>query len=424
MFCTNGIGYSLKCAGIHGGELVKKQPSSSLLEVTDQIHGLDHVYFSTYHHALRDGPKDTVSQYLRDFNDGVEPQTSRWISFAAPLICSAGPFDVIVRVLRSGELSASGTSALDRLCTAIALQSGAIYSPERLVKTRTTRTLQGLGGRAAHRKELAGAYAFEGSAVKAGARILVVDDILTTGSTLEIVASAIKKSLPDAGVVGFVLGKTDGTSSNAHLDPAFFVSTEESSTADPVVAAPMKASTPRKVVQGRVPAQKKRRPIPLTEAPIPAAKERSSVMVYVFGIALTFVIIGAIVPLRSDRTTRPSESTVLESFPPPELTQRENLQTEVTAESSPSAAESPRPVAEWKNLRPGIVNLPAVGLRKNHSLESKIIPRAAVRNGEKIEIVTKFSPDSGPDWLQIRTKSGKVGWIIASGVKEKKTKSI
>jgi hypothetical protein len=422
MFCTNGIGYSLKCAGIHGGELVKKQPSNGLLEVTDQIHGLDHVYFSAYHHALRAGPKDTVSQYLRDFNEGVEPQTSRWISFAAPLICSAGPFDVIVRVLRSGELAADGTSALDRLCKTIALQSGAIYAPERLVKTRTTRTLQGLGGRTAHRKELAGAYAFEGSAIKAGARILVVDDILTTGSTLEAIASAIKKSLPDAGVVGFVLGKTDGISSNAHLDPAFFVSPEESSTADPVVAPPMKASTPRKVVQRRVPAQKKRRSILPTEALVPQAKERSSVIVYVFGIALTFVILGAIVPLRSDRTTRLPESIMLESFPPPELIQRENPQTEVTAERSPAAAESRRPAAEWKNLRPGIVNVPAVGLRKNHSLESTIIPRAAVRNGDKIEIVTTFSPDCGPDWLQIRTKSGKVGWIIASGVKEQKTK--
>lgn len=410
--------------GIHEGELVNTQPSSSLFEVTDEIQGLDHVYFSAYHHASRAGYQDTISQYLRDFNQEVEPQTSRWIAFAAPLICSAGPFDVIVRVLRSAELSVDGTSALDRLCRAIALHSGATYAPERLVKTRTTRTLQGLGGRAAHRKELDGAFAFEASAIRAGARILVVDDILTTGSTLEAIASAIKKSLPDSEIVGFVLGKTDGTLSNAHLDPGYFVATEESSPVNSGEVTRMKAPTARKVAQRKVSAQKKRKPIPPAKAPVPAAKKRSSLMVYVFGVGLAFVILGAIVPLRSGKATRPAESTVLESFPPPELILSGTEQTEAPAESPKAAAEGSRPAAERKNLRPGIVNVPAVGLRKNHSLESKTIPSAAVRNGDLIEIVGRFSPDSGPGWLQIRTKSGRVGWIIASGVKEQKTKTM
>ncbi len=403
---------------------MKKQPSSNLFEVSGGEHGLGHVYFCAYHHALRTGHADTISQYLRDFNEGIEPQTSRWISFAAPLICSAGPFDVVVRVLRSGELAADGTSGLDRLCTAIALQSGATYAPGRLVKTRTTRALQGLGGRAAHRKELDGAYVFDGSAVKAGARILVVDDILTTGSTLEAVASAIHTSLPDSEIVGFVLGKTDGTSSNAHLDPGFFVASGDRPAVDPEEITRMKASASRKAQQRKTTVQKKRRPIPPAKAPVPAAKQRSSVMVYVFGVALTFVILGAIVPLRSSRTTRPAESAVLESFPPPELISREVQQTGVSAESPRTPEDNPRPAAERKNLRPGIVNVPAVGLRKNHSLESKVIPKAAVRHGDRIEIVSKFSPESGPGWLQVRTQSGKVGWIIASGVKEQKTKNL
>jgi hypothetical protein len=424
MFCVIGIGYSMNSCGIHGGTFVKTQPFSNLLEVSDQIHGLDHVYFSAYHHASRTGYQDTISQYLRDFNEGVEPQTSRWISFAAPLICSAGPFDVIVRVLRSGELSADGTSALDRLCKTIALQSGATYAPERLVKTRKTRTLQGLGGRAAHRKELDGAFVFEGSAIRARARILVVDDILTTGSTLEVVASAIKKSLPDSEILGFVLGKTDGTSSNAHLNPGYFDATGENSPANPSVATRMKAAMARNVAQRKVSTPKKRKPMPPAKAPVPATKERSSVMAYVLGVALTFAILGAIVPLGSGKVTRPAESIVLESFPPPEVMQPQTEQTSIPAGSHQAAAESSRPAAERKNLRPGIVNVPAVGLRKNHSLESKILPSAAVRNGDIIEIVSRFSPDSGPGWLQIRTRSGRIGWIIASGVKEQKTKSM
>ena len=411
-------------AGIHKGELVKTQHSNNLLEVSEDIHGLDHVYFCAYHHVPRTGHHDMISQYLRDFNEGVEPQISRWISLAASLICSAGPFDAIVRVLRSGEVSADGMSPLDRLCKTIALQSGATYAPERLVKTRTTRPLQGLGGRTAHRKELEGAFAFEGSAIGAGARILVVDDILTTGSTLEVVASAIKKPLPDSRIIGFVLGKTDGTSSNAHLDPGYFVATEENSPVNFGEVTGMKAPTARKVMQRKASAQKKRRPVPSTKAPIPTAKKRSSVMVYVFGVGLTFVILGAIVPLQTGKTTWLAESTVLESFPPPEMIQPETEQTEVPAENPNAGAERSRPAAERKNLHPGIVNVPAVGLRKNHSLESKIIPSAAVRNGDIVEIVSRFSPGSGPGWMQIRTKSGRVGWIIASGVKEQRAKNM
>ncbi len=403
---------------------MKAQPSSNLFEVYGRIHGLEHVYFCSYHHTVRAGHQDMISQYLRDFNEGIEPQTSRWISFAAPLICSAGPFDVVVRVLRSGELAADGISTLDRLCKTIALESGATYAPGRLVKTRTTRTLQGLGGRAAHRKELDGAYVFDGTAIKAGARILVVDDILTTGSTLEVVSSAIKKSLPDSEIAGFVLGKTDAMSSNAHLDPGFFVAPEDNPGADPGEITRMKASATRKAPQRKSPVQKKRRPMPPAKVPVPATKEKSSVMVYVFSFALAFVILGAIVPLRSGRTTLPAESAVLESFPPPELMSHEIQQTGVSAESPRTSAENSRPAPERKNLRPGIVNVPAVGLRRNHSLESKIIPKAGVRQGEKIEIVSRFSPESGPGWLQVRTKSGKVGWIIASGVREKSAKRL
>jgi hypothetical protein len=292
------------------------------------------------------------------------------------------------------------------------------------VKTRTTRTLQGLGGRAAHRKELDGAYVFDGSAINADARILVVDDILTTGSTLEVVASAMRASLPDCEIVGFVLGKTEGISSNAHLDPGFFVASVDSPAAVLEETTHMKAPASRKAQQRKSTVQKKRRPISPPRAAVPATKEKSSVMVYLFSVVLAFVILGAIVPLRSGRTTRPAESTVLESFPPPEPISREVQQTAVSAESPRTPEDSPRPAAERKNLRPGIVNVPAVGLRKNHSLESKIIPKAAVRQGDRIEIVNRFSSESGPGWLQVRTQSGKVGWIIASGVKEQKMKNI
>jgi len=102
---------------------------------------------------------------------------------------------------------------LDKLCAAIAGQSGAVYAPERLVKTRTTRKLQGLGGQSAHRKELEGVYRLP-RLISGGSRVLIVDDTMATGSTMEAISAAIKAALPAASVVGFVLGKAEGVYQN------------------------------------------------------------------------------------------------------------------------------------------------------------------------------------------------------------------
>ncbi len=173
--------------------------SISLLKDSEQIRGISQVYFAAYHRPTNSGRPDSISQCIQDFRKWIEPQTSRWISLVAPLICSAGPFDIIVRALGSGELTARVNGSLDRLCEVIAQQSGATYAPELLVKSRATRTLQGLGGRVAHQKELAGVYEFRGADIKASSRILVVDDIMSTGSTLEAVGSAIKNIASELG---------------------------------------------------------------------------------------------------------------------------------------------------------------------------------------------------------------------------------
>jgi len=387
----------------------------SLLEDSDQIQGISQVYFAAYHRPTNSGHQDPVSQYIRDFRKWIEPQTSRWISLVVSLICDTGPFDVIVRALGSNELTAQVNGSLDRLCEAIAQQSGATYAPELLVKTRTTRTLQGLGGKAGHRKELAGAYEFKGSGVKPDSRILVVDDIMSTGSTLEAVGSAIKTTLPNAEVVAFVLGKA-GMASNAHIDPEYFFATEEGSMADRKTTTTAADPSTRKKSRRRVSAQKNKKPQAPAKPPAPAAKRKPAVLMYVVSIVLAFVILGAIVPLRSGKNTPPPEKAELEPLPPP---------APVVEPAPPTVApvKEVRPPAVRKNLHPAVVTIPSVGLRSNHSLASKTVPRAAVRSGERVEIMNRFS-NGGPGWLQVRTKTGKVGWVFASVVKEQKAKDM
>jgi hypothetical protein len=387
------------------------QRTISLLRDSEPIQGISQVYFAAYHRPPNSVSQDCISQYIRDFRNWVEPQTSRWISLVLPPICSAGPFDVIVRALGSGETTAQVNGPLDRLCEAIAQQCGARYVPELLTKNRTTRTLQGLGGRAGHRKELAGAYEFQGSGITPGSRILVVDDIMSTGSTLEAVGSAIKKSVPGSEITGFVLGKA-GMTSNAHLDPGYFVATEEGPMAERKATATATNSSPRSKPRRRVSAQKSRKPPAPAKAPAPppSAKRKPAMMMYVISIVFAFVVLGAIVPLRSGKTTPPPEAIDLESFRPPA-----HVEQEMPAPAAP-AKEFRAPVAR-KNLHPAIVTIPSVGLRTHHSLESKTVPRGGIRNGERVEIIDRYS-GVGPGWLQVRTKTGKTGWVFASVIKE------
>jgi hypothetical protein len=389
------------------------QGSISLLTDSEQIQGIHQVYFAAYQRPPHSVSQDHISQYLRDFRNWVEPQTSRWISLVLPLICSAGPFDVIVRALRSGETTAQVNSPLDRLCEAIAQRSGARYAPELLTKNRTTRTLQGLGGRAGHRKELAGAYEFEGSGLKPGSRILVVDDTMSTGSTLEAVGSAIKNSVPRSEITGFVLGKA-GMTPNVHLDPGYFVDTEEVPMAERKTTATAPNSSPRPKPRRKVSAQKSRRPPAPAKAPAPPppAKRKPALMMYVVSIVFAFVVLGAIVPLRSGKNTPPPDAIDLGSFLPPA-----HVEQALPAPAAP-AKEFHAPVAR-KNLHPAIVTIPSVGLRTHHSLESKTVPKGGIRNGERVEIIGRFS-GGGPGWLHVRTKAGKIGWVFASVVKEER----
>jgi len=389
--------------------------SSALIKMTLRIPGISEVYHVAYHHAMRAGYQEKISRYLNDFKHGIEPQTSQWISLASPLIGTAKPFDVIVRALRSSEESATRKFALDRLCEAIATESGSVYAPERLVKIRATKTLHGLGGRMARQRELADAYEFKCSGLEENARILVVDDILTTGATLETIAAAILKSLPQSTVIGFVLGKADAAAANAHLDPEYFAASGGGS--DPGSTAAVKAGSHRRPEKAAVSAAKTGKYKVAASVPLQPSPKRSSATMYIVWIVLAFVILGALVPLRSGKNAILPEPAMIEPFQVTEATDHPDSQTAL-----PPSMGSLAPT-ENQNLRLGVVTVPNAGLRANHSLDSKTVPKVAVRGGEKVEILKKFSPNDGPSWMQVRIKSGKVGWVFASVVKEHRAQS-
>jgi len=91
-----------------------------------------------------------------------------------------------------------------------------------------------------------------------------------------------------------------------------------------------------------------------------------------------------------------------------------------------SEIKSPEPIPERRTVQPGetlqgkpaVVTVPSTGLRMSHSMESRVIPKTSVRQKERIEILRRYSSQTGPDWILVRTNSGTIGWVVASVVKE------
>jgi hypothetical protein len=389
------------------------------LVIEPQVQGIKEAFHLAFYHPVRTGLQERVSKYLQDFVHGAEPQTSRWISLAAPLISSGKSFDVIIRSLLNTETSPVEFTSLDRLCQAVAEASGAAYNPERLEKMRETADLSSLAGKAARAKELEGVFRFDATGLSPKAKILIVDAIMTTGATIEAIARAVKKVLPQAEIRCFVLGKANGKTPNSHLNPDYFTGDVESAAAAdeaPRSARKSGAATlvrkPAKPRVDRVPPVREPLPSPRRDekSPVPSTKEKNGgVRTYVIGLLMIIVVAGALVPLRSSRKSVTRPEVLPDALP-------------VAVDLEPSAGEAeeettPTPKAV-DSFPKGVVSVPGVGLRAKHSLESKAIPRSKLRNGERISILDRYVPGVGPRWLQIKTKTGKVGWVFASVVKE------
>jgi hypothetical protein len=105
------------------------------------------------------------------------------------------------------------------------------------------------------------------------------------------------------------------------------------------------------------------------------------------------------------------ESSLTQRFIPETTPGTRNVSAAVAAVAPPAV------VAEREKGPKGIVTVPSAGLRSAPSLEARPVS-AAVKNNERVTILKKRVSSSGPDWVQIETKGGKVGWVWASVVRE------
>ncbi|MBT6048131.1 MAG: hypothetical protein HOG49_15085 [Candidatus Scalindua sp.] len=171
---------------------------------------LSGAYFLAYYIPRSHESTDKVSSYILHFKKNKEPITSKWIALSSKEVCDhILNIDLIVRVLSSTELIASGNTSLDRLGATLAKYTGSKYEKQLLKKTRNTRSLKYLS-RAERLEEIEGSYEFQRSQIVPhnNPRILLIDDIVTTGSTIREVNRAIKSILPNCRLYFFTIGKT------------------------------------------------------------------------------------------------------------------------------------------------------------------------------------------------------------------------
>jgi len=156
-----------------------------------------------------------LSHSLVRFKQRLQPDLGAWIACAGDLLAhlSFSPQTIILRALRHEEttIRPEFPSALDLLGQALALKFGCRYRPDLLSKTRAT--LPGkLLTRSQRVTQLRNVYRM-GDAFGADfipdTSILVIDDILTTGTTMRAIIRAVSERLPQCRIEAFTLTRAD-----------------------------------------------------------------------------------------------------------------------------------------------------------------------------------------------------------------------
>jgi hypothetical protein len=386
-------------------------------------------------------PKNGSSSFLEDFISGREPQTTQWIRLASIVASQSFSCDVVIRVLQSKEKSASGNLPLDKLGTSIARKVGAKYSPGRL-----KRVVVGLDNFVSDPNDpgrVNEAFAFDKSFLPANARVLVIGDTETPPATFEAIQKAVLAELAKAEVKSFTLQWLEQHFQSAPLDDSYFLSNAsplsvlsreanphrpENPTEpipvilehpgfqaseqvpppvqDPSAGAPVTTSVP--AVAPLTP----RRALPALNQKKKAAHQSSrlgAATIAMVVLAVVIFVLGGLNAIIFKKSEGPTNSYIPEvvseaSVEPPKV--------EAAPVVEPVAVEKPRGPS-------GVVTVPSAGLRSKPSLEAKPL-KSIVKNKERVTILKRRASDVGPDWLQIETKSGTVGWVWASVVREDK----
>jgi len=167
---------------------------------------LERVWY-LYYYFKKDSP-DYLTHQLMDFKADKKPQLDTFSALAADAMAAEDiKFDYILRVLGSDELTATKGNRVRDIALAITNAVKCKYRPLWLEKKRKTRSLKGLK-LPQRQAELEDVYFLKDTDDLNDCNVLIVDDISTTGTSLQVIAELILRQYPQAKVYGFILAKT------------------------------------------------------------------------------------------------------------------------------------------------------------------------------------------------------------------------
>ncbi|HMH22715.1 MAG TPA: phosphoribosyltransferase [Puia sp.] len=164
--------------------------------------------------------RDRLSHSLLLFKRGEQPDLDGWIDCSLTILaeglsqCSPGLFSggTIIRALHHNETTAgsAGPVSLDQLGRALALRFDCRYAPHLLLKSRVTRPIKAFT-RQQRESELGDTYYIEVREPPGaeGRPFLIIDDILTTATTVRMIIAVVRERFPGSPLFVFTLARAD-----------------------------------------------------------------------------------------------------------------------------------------------------------------------------------------------------------------------
>ena len=203
------------------------------IDITQLYSGFTSVKHLGYYFTTHDSRFDEISKLLLNFKDGSREAIKLWVEYATrtlgPNIPSwpGGKKTIIVRALGHSELRASGSKSLDVLAEHFVEVFGdhCVYKPAWIYKTHEIPSLKGLS-RDGRLQALRKAYAhitLKPDDSKLPLNYVILDDVITTGSTLHAIRDAIKDKVPNSKIYAFGLCRTyDDFRNPTNINPDLF----------------------------------------------------------------------------------------------------------------------------------------------------------------------------------------------------------
>ena len=149
---------------------------------------------------------DKISKELLNFKKGINKSIEFWKNIVKQQFENKS-YDYVVRVLSSKELKALGSTPLDELGETIASLTGASYVKSVLRKKRSTKQLK-LLNKKERENEISDVYYVSSDLDLSNKKVLIIDDVTTTGTTIKAVAKALKQHTQSIKLHSYCLCKT------------------------------------------------------------------------------------------------------------------------------------------------------------------------------------------------------------------------